>query len=258
MTEESPWVGPWTERLESSAHLLAAVARGLRRPSADPFALRDEVDRLCARLEQAGLVALALPAQARAELSDLCTQLRAEFWDRFAAACGERGWDLHGTTSRRLVARGIFVELKDEQVYVEGRPGALPPYAPTVVEVLRPEVEALVPTDFHPEQFVDLLARAYERVPGEAERPVEEVYRNVVVLVQKEAFWKHLDGKSLVRLTRPAFRARLAVVLAAAPDPEGPAVRLGTTVNSARAWETFSPGEGRVVQIGRLAVVRKG
>jgi hypothetical protein len=88
------------------------------------------------------------PPQVVPGQSDLCTQLRAEFWDRFATACAQQAWALHGTTSQRLLARGIFIELKDEHVQIESLGGSLAPYVPAVIDALRPEVTRLVPPPF--------------------------------------------------------------------------------------------------------------
>jgi hypothetical protein len=54
------------------------------------------------------------------------------------------------------------------------------------------------------------------------------------------------------------FRCRLSAVLAENVKPtHGRELRLTPTVTRKDVWEVFSPTEGRVVQVGRLAFIKR-
>ena len=75
--------------------------------------LGDEFEAIARALSALGLERLAPPQGIMNELSARCTQLAVEFWQQFSGECQKMDWSLHGTTSRRLLCRAIFVELND-------------------------------------------------------------------------------------------------------------------------------------------------
>jgi hypothetical protein len=148
--------------------------------------------------------------------------------------------------------RGLFIEVNEEGVNVENLP-PLTFHVPSLVKAIEPAVDALVPPGHDPRQFLDLIARAYDALGGQGEQPVEEIYKRVIWNVQKVTFWKSLNTSQFVTITRPQFRARLTQSLEIAQKTsDGRELRFGTTVQPREAWEMYSPGEGRVVQIGRV------
>jgi hypothetical protein len=50
------------------------------------------------------------------------------------------GWEVHGSTERRLVAWAFFVELKNDAVIIEAVPGKHSPHVPAVLADLKPQI----------------------------------------------------------------------------------------------------------------------
>ena len=250
----------WVEEIDNLGRTLKDLASGCRHLPSNPFQARAFIDVHVTTLKKRGLEGL-LPSplmQQRQTLQDACTLHVAEFWKNLAEACTQEGWELHGTTSRRLFCRGPFIELKNETVLVEGISATLTPYVPDLKNALKAHAEQLLPARLEMPAFMEQLAKAYGRVASQTtERPIEEVYRQWVLLAQKPAFWCNLDVKLFTPLGRAIFRARLTEALRAGQrTADGRELRLGTTTQAKEAWELFSPGEGLVVQMGRLALVQ--
>ncbi len=259
MAKNNPSPPPeWADDLLSLGRSIQAVIRKVGKLPEDPFRRRDELEAIARALSALGLERLAPPRGIRNELSACCTQLTAEFWQQFSGECHKMGWSLHGTTSRRLLCRAIFVELKGEAIVVEGIAGTLTPHVGTLVERLKPEVENVLPKNFNLNDFLTHIVHAYDRLAGSGlERPIEEVYRASVLFGQKQGFWRTLDASQLVAMTRPMFRARLTEWLRLGlKTSDGRELQFGTTSQSRDTWELYSPGEERVVQVGRLGLAR--
>jgi hypothetical protein len=248
----------WVEALDRAGRSIAAAVKRAHDLPEDPFKRRHEVEAIRNSLSDHSLGNLGPPQRVLDDLTGECAQLAAEFWQRFGEGCSALGWELHGSTSRRMLCRGIIVELKGESVTVEGIAEAHSPHVPALVESLKPEVAMVAPDAFDAAGFMSQLVTCYDRLPGSgAERGLEDVYRTLLWIVQKPAFWRSLDPKQFVRFTRPMFRARLTEALRQGlKSGDGRVVQLGTTTQPRDAWEVFSPGEGRVVQVGRLGLVR--
>lgn len=249
----------WLEAMQRRAKVELTVAKQLSGLSNDPFKARDMVAKSKEALERERC---EVPEDLNALLADLeskCVISEAEFWDGFERECAHRDWSLEGTTLRRILCRGLPVELRDGSVLIEELGVSLTPVASEVAQQLEAVVAALVPKDFDPRAFMDLLAASYDQTAGAAEKPIESVYRSTVLLSQKSAFWKSLVPSRFTRLTRPEFRARMAAAIEAnVTSSDGRAPRFGTTVNTSQAWEIYSPGERRSVQVGRLTFIRGG
>lgn len=252
----------WLESLGSRAKTELTVWRSLSTLPSDPFKAREAVSRSKIALQRDGC---DVPEQIDELLKDIegrCVVAEAEFWDAFSAGCADRGWQLEGTTARRFLCRGIPMHLQAGTVSVDELGLSFTPIAGEVLLALEPYVLELVPSDFNPRGFLDLLAAAYDQIPtagASVEKPIEAVYRTVVVMSQKPVFWKTLSTARFIRLSRPSFRARIAAILETNIVPtDGRAVRFGTTVIPSQAWEIYSPGEGHFVQVGRIAFVQRG
>ena len=164
---------------------------------------------------------------------------------------------MHGSTERRLVAYAFFVELKNDTVVIDGVPGKRTPHVPAVIGVLKPHIDSLTIDKASLQQFTGILAEAYDALGEQGEVPVEAVYRQCVLAVQPTSFWVTAEPSKFQSLTRPMFRCRLSAMLAANLKPaDGRELRLTPTVTRKDVWELFSPAEGRVVQVGRLAFIK--
>lgn len=252
MTEPKTAVDPsWLAEVKEISAAVTAAVKNLATLPDDPYLARQRVVDAKNKLERTTIGKTPIE-RALQKLNDQCSLARAEFWDRFGRACEQHKWCLDGTTSRRLLCHGIFVELADEKILVKELSLSFSPHVPSAISILEPEVNLLVPQKFNLEEFGELLLRAYENVPGKTERPVEAVYRAAVMLSQKPAFWNTQKNSSFTKLTRPAFRARLTALLTSDAEHHGRRLHFGTTTDPAGMWEIFSPGENRCVQVGRL------
>lgn len=182
-----------------------------------------------------------------------CVRARAEFWGSLKEACIARSWGLAGTTDRRIVEQGLFVELLKDKVRVDELALDVSPDAHVVVEAIGKHVEDLRFWTGRIDQFMAALELAYEMVPGERERPLEAIYRATFLSIQRASFWKSLQVSQMTMLVRPIFRACLSAAMSSGvKTPKGRALRFGATLQGKEVWEVFSPGEQRVVQVGRL------
>ena len=107
-------------------------------------------------------------------------------------------------------------------------------------------------------QFCEILAQAYDAAGGQGDVPIEAVFRQAILLLQPATFWATIDASKFQCLSRATFRSRLSAILADnVKSSDGREMRLTPTVTRKDVWELLSPAEGRVVQVGRLAFVKK-
>lgn len=240
------------KKLDSLGKLGRGAAKKLADPDQDPFEAKAALAAVAKAAEAIGMSRQGLD-EALAHLDRQCIQTRAEFWDRFADESSRRRWSVVGTTARRLIQGGVLLEALDEDVKVLESGLSLSHHAPTVARAIEAEVQDCEKWNKDPQRFVDLLLQAYDSLPGEGEKSLEQVFKAFVWVAQKPGFWRTLQPGAYSRCSRASFRAGLAGVMSAgsrAKDQRAP--RLGTAL-SGEYWEVFSPGEGRVVQVGRLS-----
>jgi hypothetical protein len=248
----------WASDIESLSKKLHAHAKAILASGDDPFAQREQMDRADKALHDINPGALKAPGGLRKSIETACVEASAEFWQRFCSAAKDAGWDVHGATERRLVAWAYFVELKNDAVVIEGVPGKLSPHVPAVIGTLQPHLDSLTADKGFLHQFSAILAEAYDALGGQGEIPIESVFRQCVLLVQPATFWVAVEPSKFRALSRPMFRSRLSAMLAEnARLPDGRELRLTPTVNRKDVWELFSPTEGRVVQVGRIAFLKR-
>jgi hypothetical protein len=248
-------ISDWASRLEATFKVLKAASKFQLQLPVDPFETRRRLQGIIDKLRAARLESLLPPEELMQQLDAECTRQKAEFWSELTAACVQRGWELHGTTSRRLVKRGLFVEATDDEVLIETLPAMQTFHVPKVMKELDGVMCTLAGNGLDQRQLMELVQRAFDALGGGGERPLEEIYRGVVWHAQKWTFWKTLGPKHFVRITRPQFRSFLTQALQLGMrSPDGRELRLGTTVQAKEAWEMYSPGEARVVQVGRLSL----
>lgn len=248
----------WANAIEAASKKLHAHAKAILDGGGDPFAHREQIDRVDKTLADTNLESLKAPADLRRAVETACVEAVAEFWQRFCAAASEAGWEIHGSTERRLVARAFFVERKNDTVIIEAVPGKHSPNVPAVIAALKPHIGSLAIDKASLQRFGEMLAEAYALLGDQGEVPVEAVYRQCVLLAQPTGFWANVEPSKFQPLSRPVFRCRLSALLAENVKPAGGHdLRLTPTVTRKDVWEIFSPAEGRVVQIGRLALIKR-
>jgi hypothetical protein len=257
LTEPAP-IERWASDIEAVSKKLHAHAKAILTGGDDPFAQREQIERVDKTLAEIRLESLKVPTDVRKAVETGCVEAIAEFWQRFCAAANDVGWEVHGSTERRLVARAFFIELKNDAIFIEGVPGKHSPHVPVVIETLKPHIGLLTADKGSLQQFSEILAEAYGVLGGQGEVPVEAVYRQCVLLVQPAGFWANIEPSKFHPLSRPMFRCRLSSMLAENVNPpDGRELRLTPTVTRKDVWELFSPAEGRVVQVGRLAFIKR-
>lgn len=257
-TSEPTPLERWVNEIETVSKKLHAEAKAVLACGDDPFAQRERIERVDRALATINLESLKADVGIRQAVEKACVEASAEFWQRFCSAATAAGWDVHGTTERRLVAKAFFVELKNNAVVIDGVSAKHSPHVPAVMAALKPRVDALTAAKDSLQHFVDILTEAYGILGGEGEVPIESIFRQCVLAVQPASFWASVDPAKLELLTRPMFRCRLSAILAENVKPaDGRELRLTPTVTRKDVWEVFSPAEGRVVQVGRLAFLKR-
>lgn len=246
--------------LRSLSAALESASRALHALPENPFQALRRVDKARQLLSTSKLSPIEALESVRRQVEEECLRCEVEFWGHLADECSRRGWDLHGTTSRRIVNRAVFISLENHVVRVEGAPSASPPYAPAAIQVLSAQMETLGTSEAQLRLLLAMVSRAYDRVARSAEEcNLEELYRQCVMEAQKPGFWRHPTPNSFVSLTRAMFRYALSEVLRLGiTTSDGRTVGLGTTTMTKDAWELYSPGEQRVVLAGRLSLVPAG
>ena len=141
-TDVSP-VERWQGDLDALSKKLHAHAKAIQSGADDPFVLRDQIEKVDKTFRDVALESLKAPADLRKSVETACVEASAEFWQRFSSAAKEAGWDVHGSTERRLVARAIFVELKNDVVTIDSLAGKHSPNVAAVITALRPQVDSL-------------------------------------------------------------------------------------------------------------------
>lgn len=248
----------WVIEFETFGKKLQALAKAAASAEGDAFAIRELLERVDKTLSDTNLNTLKAPQDLRKSIETACIEATAEFWQRFCAAAKELGWETHGSTERRLIARSCFVELKNDIVTIEGAPGKHTPQVSAVVELLKPVLAGVAIDKKGLQEFVEVLAQAYDNLNAQGEVPIEAVFRQCVLLIQPATFWANIEASKFQALSRPLFRCRLSAILVDNIRPaDGRDLRLTPTVNRKDVWELFSPAEGRVVQVGRIAFVKR-
>lgn len=251
---------PWSDRLVALNNALATAHKHLRKASADPFEVVHRLNAARHALTSVGVDAdksldAILPA-----LESECVRLEAEFWGLLTQECAARGWDVVGSTNRRLVNKALFISQEGSAVKVEGVAAECTPYIPTLMPKIARVVEEFMAPEAEVKSFLAVLAKVYDALPRPgSECSLETLYRHCIVELQKPNFWRNPSSTAFMSLGRPAFRYRISEILRLGiSTADGRAVTLGTTTMSKEAWEIYSPGEQRVVIAGRLSLTRLG
>src|SRR5687767_5041512 len=104
-TGKNMGIANWLASIGSATNLFRQVTKlGTHLPE-DPFLARKAIQLIAERLKTQRLDLLGPPAELLHELDSECVRQKAQFWDHVLSACTARDWQLHGTTSRRLLNR---------------------------------------------------------------------------------------------------------------------------------------------------------
>lgn len=256
-SDDSPLIR-WARDLDAFGRKLQSHSKALLAAEENPFSQREQLERVAKTLTECGVQAFQPPADVKDDIDTACIEATAEFWQHFSASATDHGWELHGSTDRRLVARAFFVELKGDVVNVDGLPGRHSPHTPTLIQALKPQIDVLPIGQKQLQEFVDLLSEAYDNLGGQGDVSIESVFRQAVIVSQSPAFWAIVDPSKFQPLPRPAFRYRLSLALEQGIKPrDGREMRLSPTVNRKDVWEVFSSAEGHVVQVGRIGFYKR-
>jgi len=248
----------WAGDIESLGKKLLAHAKSLIAAGDDPFAQLEHIERTDKAISDLTIRPPKVPSDLRAAIDTACVEAVAEFWQKFCTAAKEAGWEVHGSTERRLVACAFFVELKNDAVVIDGIPGKHSPYVPAVFDLLKPHVQGLTTDKASLQRFGEILGEAYDVFGSQGEVPIEAVFRQCVLLAQPATFWTTIEPSKFQAFSRQLFRCRLSAMLAENVKPgDGRELRLTPTVNRKDVWELYSPAEGRVVQVGRIAFLKR-
>lgn len=240
-------------QVESVGKRLQELGKKIQKAETDPFAARSLCRSVNEVLADTEIENLKANEAILTSLNNACEIESAEFWSRFSAATTREGWTLIGATERRLLAYAFFISAKGDQIQVEGVTGSFTPHVPALISALKPIVARAACTDAELSKFADILERAWEACGGQGEILLEDVYRQFFVVNQPNSFWDSVEPQKINHVSRPIFRSRLSFLLSReVRSRKGRRIRFGTTLNPREAWEIFSQGEGRVVQVGRI------
>lgn len=258
MSESDNTLGKnWASSLELLSKKLRANAKAIT-ASDDPFVHREQINRAAEALEEMGGTLMSGLPDLRRLIEKECIEASAEFWQRFSSAANDAGWEVCGSTERRLVARAFIVELKNETVSIDGITGRYTPNVTKLIQILEPHISGLSANYGSLQQFADMLAQAYDWLGGSGDVAIETVFRQCVFLMQPATFWSSMERAKFKEFPRPAFRYLLSALLAEnTKTADGREVRLTPTVNRKDVWELFLPAEGHVVQVGRIALLKR-
>jgi hypothetical protein len=131
----------WGERLAALGDAFATSYKQLRKISADPFEVVGRVNSVRQALKGVGIDADQCFDAILPVLQSECVRLEAEFWGLLTQACAAHGWDVLGSTNRRLVNKAMFVSLEGSAVKVEGVAGACTPFVPSLMPTLARTLE---------------------------------------------------------------------------------------------------------------------
>jgi hypothetical protein len=250
----------WSDDLAALAAVFATTQEQLQTLPSDPFEALDRIDLLRDALKSAGVETIRSFDQVVPTLQAECVRFEAEFWGLLIQACTTAGWNIVGSTNRRLVNKALFVSHEGRTVKVEGRSAAYTPFVPSLMPALRREMENLQGSESELRSFLRLLNEVYDAVPKSGrECSLEAIYRRCVIDQQKPSFWRNPSRASFIGLSRPAFRYRLSEILRLGIlTDDGRRLTFGTTTMAKDSWEIYSPGEQRTVLVGRLSFTSDG
>ena len=101
----------WSKSLMSVGRKFQTNAKAIQKLTTDPFAALKQINKVVSILTDLGIPDLAPPSEVIEGIKAECLTQEAEFWGRLKEASHSEGWELIGSTNRRLLHRGIFIEI---------------------------------------------------------------------------------------------------------------------------------------------------
>lgn len=177
-------------------------------------------------------------------------------------ALEQRGWKVDGQWPRLYVERVIRVEVdeKGHRVIVGER--NLPTFVLQVlVAAVQEQLRGLLPARFDPKRFIGTLADCHDQLASPEERgvPIWELYRQLLISHQPQAFWRS-GRQSLFRpLSEQTFRACLTKLLEHGPleTANGRELKLLPPLKVEDAMYLYHPAEHRFAFVGRVAFLTR-
>jgi hypothetical protein len=171
--------------------------------------------------------------------------------------CRTHGWRVGGQWPTLIVERAIQLKADPERRTITIAGGKLKAMNTHAIEkVLEELIPQLIPRGFDPQQFVDLLAQAYDQASARAggEIPILRVYQALVILSQRPRFWRDARRQGFSELTSDQFRARLSASLEAnaTMTPDGRELRLLPPIDPKDSVFLYQPAEHRFGFVGRI------
>lgn len=175
-------------------------------------------------------------------------------------ACHSRGWGVDGQWPTLYVNRAVRVEVDEQRNVATVSDHRIRPASVTlIVEALEESIPRLLSRDQAPEEFMGLLAKAYDEAAGSRGGPaaIWDVYRAFVVNSQSARFWHDARAEKFVSLSADQFRARLTDALEqeVTRSFDGRELRLLPPLDPKDALFVYQPAENRFGYVGRLEFV---
>lgn len=179
-----------------------------------------------------------------------------EFETDLRTALAQQRWKVEGCWPSIYVEHGIPVDIdeKSRSVKVGGRKTSTPTVK-SVVAALKPLVAGLVPNNFAPQSFIDLLAKAYDDVKGsKSQAPAQDVYYGLVMRIQAPQFRRDARADRFRELTLDQFRARLTRCLECGytSTTDRRELRMLSPLDPQESIFVYQPAELRFAFVGRI------
>ena len=211
---------------------------------------------LCELSGRAETVRAFLLRRSEKEILELDADLRQ--------ACTAQGWKIDGQWPKLFIERAIGIEFEEKgRSAVVGGTKIDHVNVPRIVSTVKPMVQELIPKGFSALSFMTKLASAYDQARGKsAQVPILEVYRVLVLQLQKSRFWRDARQQAFVGLSLDQFRARLSRALEESADTyssrSGRQLRLLPPLDPQDAIFLYQPFEARFGFVGRIEFVSTG
>jgi hypothetical protein len=170
--------------------------------------------------------------------------------------CGALSWRIDGQWPALYVERAVAVRFDEKKrIAMVGAKTLSDPDAATVMGILRPLVQELLPKKFSGTDFMQSLCEAYDDVRGGSSQvAILDVYRALVLRLQKPRFWRDARRDGFVGLSLDQFRARVTRALENhdIKARDGRELRLFPPIDPADAVFIYQPAERRFGHVGRI------
>ncbi|MCL4688938.1 MAG: hypothetical protein KJ007_10225 [Burkholderiales bacterium] len=180
---------------------------------------------------------------------------------KFSEECAAMSWRKDGTWPKFFIEYGVLVEFDEKTRSARvGQSKVADCDLDSTMEALR----ALIPglhKDCSSGEFLEQLQQAYVAARGSAAQvPVFDVYKQVVIALQKPGFWRNVEPSKFKSLTVEQFRARLCKCIESntLKSRAGMELRMYPPLDAKDGLFLFNPAERRAAFVGRIEFARAG